>query len=453
MTRCAVLGAAGYVGTRLVAELTARGHQVRAMARGGGKWPGGVEPVEGDVRDPAAVASALDGVEVAYYLVHSLADADFAAVDRAAAATLAEQASGAGVRQLVYLGGIRPRDGEVSAHLASRAEVGDILLAGAVPALVLQASMIVGAGSASFEILRRTVPLSPLLLRPSWMRNRSQPIAIADVLHYLTAAAELTGPVHGAFDIGGPQLLSYHRLVQRYARIAGLPVRLPVPVPLPLWSHRLAGAAVGALTPVPAAVAESLLRSLEHDLPCADHEIARHIPDPPGGLTSFDRAVRQAGVDPERPPPGEDPFVDDRSVRTEAGPGRVWDVITGVGGDRGWHTVPLVWTVRGAIDQLLGGAGLHRGRPGELRPGDAVDSWTVEERDDERRLLVLRADLKMPGTARLRMSAEPDGAGAIYRQTVTFDSSGLGGTAYWYLQKPVHDLVFGLMAANIARRA
>jgi uncharacterized protein YbjT (DUF2867 family) len=459
MSRCLIMGATGYIGTRLVSRLVKAGHDVHAMVRtepAGSDLAGAVTIVEGDATNASDVSRAVDGMDIVFYLVHSLSRHDFAEVDRIAARILASASSAAAVGQIVYLGGARPADGlPTSEHLESRAEVGDILAAGVAPALVLQASMIIGDGSVSFELLRQLAEKSPLLPRAQWMARRSSPIAADDVLHYLAAAADLSTPVNGVFDINGPETLTYSELVQRCARTANRPWRIPVPAPL--WSHELSAQIAGLFTTVPSSLARPLLRSLEHDLDSADHRIAEHIADPPDGLTSVDQAMRAAHRHTASTVPPETEqqcYVDSRSTPSTSTPDELWDVITGVGGEQGWHTWPLVWELRGALDHLLGGIGLHRGRPANIRPGDTVDFWTVEERDDNARRLVLRADMKMPGTTTLTMSAvSDDGGDTRYQQTIRFWPHGATGHLYWLLQKPAHDLVFSTMARNIARHS
>lgn len=452
-----VIGATGYIGSRLIPRLLADGHVVYALSRTQSACPapaGPVTVVEGDATNATDVRRAVDGMDVVFYLVHSLSRQDFAEVDRTAAEILAAAGSAAAVQQIVYLGGARPVDGlPVSEHLASRAEVGDILAAGTAPALVLQASMIIGDGSASFELLRRLAENSPLLPRARWMSRRSRPIAADDVLHYLSAAANLSAPVNGVFDINGPETVTYYELVQRCARTANRPWRIPVPAPL--WSHELSALMAGLFTTVPSSVARPLLRSLEHDLDSADHRIDEHIAAPPAGLVGLDQAMRTAHRHTgSMVPPGTERhcYVDSRSLPSASTPDELWTVITGVGGEQGWHTMPLVWELRGALDHLFGGIGLHRGRPPHIGPGDAVDFWTVAERDDKARRLVLRADLKMPGETTLTMCAAGDDDGnSSYRQTIRFWPHGVTGHLYWLLQKPAHDLVFSTMARNIAR--
>jgi len=316
--------------------------------------------------------------------------------------------------------------------------------------------MIIGAGSTSFELLRGFAEASPVIPRPGWMDRRSRPIAVGDVLHYLRRAVGLPTAVNGAFDLNGPETVTYLELVQRCARVAGLPLRLPVPTPV--WSHDVAARLSGVLTSVPSLVAGPLLRSLEHDLCSTDNRIAEYIPAPAGGLTGVDRAMRLSRVRDIPPAAAADgdarSYVDSRSVACRATPDELWQVITGIGGSNGWYTIPLVWTLRGALDHAIGGVGLHRGRPRKIGPGDAVDSWTVEDRDDAARRLVLRADMKMPGATTMTMSATTDGAGMTrYVQTIRFRPAGTVGRLYWLAQRPVHDLVFSVMAGKLARRA
>ncbi|GAA3014015.1 SDR family oxidoreductase [Actinokineospora diospyrosa] len=440
MPTCLVLGAGGYIGVHLTAALTSAGHRVRALGR---SLDPGPDTIRADVLDEVALRAALRDVDVVYHLIHSMTGADFAATDAEIAHAVVTAAAQAGVRQLVYLGGPRPADGPVSAHLASRAQVGDIFLAAPTPALVLQASMIIGAGSASFELLARAARGGPVLPNPSYMSNRSRPIAIRDVLHYLVEAAE-QDPVNKLADIGGPDTVTYLDLVQRCARIAGLPKRLAVPVSLP-------PAVVAAVTPEP--LVRSLVESLRHDL--VPTEV---LPPPPGGATSVDRALRDAlGIPIPQGPPIDSPDLlrDRKTTRVRASRHKLWQVITDLGGSNGWHTVPGAWSLRGVLDHLVGGVGLHRGRPTTLTPGDTVDSWSVVERSDSTTELLLRTDMRLPGRAWLSLRAtdsdKPGESGL--EQTTWFEPYGFAGKLYWYAQKPAHDVVFGFMGSGIARTA
>ncbi len=353
------------------------------------------------------------------------------------AAALTGEAVRAGVRRIVYLGGITPRGQQLSRHLASRAEVGRILLAGSVPAIALQAAVIIGSGSASFEMLRYLTERLPVMVTPRWVRNRIQPIAVRDVLYYLTRAAELPGDVVGTFDIGGPDVLSYTRMMHEYAAVAELPPRVIIPVPvLTPW---LSAQWVNLVTPVPKAIAVPLMESLVNDVVCADHAIAQHIPDPPDGPIGYRRAVEPAlakirnldvptrwsdadqfGTEPSAPLltdpewSGGSLYTDRRERRSSADPARLWAVIEAIGGDHGWYSFPLAWSLRGWIDRLTGGVGLRRGRrdPHRLRAGEALDWWRVE-RIERPRVLLLRAEMRLPGRAWLELRVDQDEGGTV----------------------------------------
>src|SRR6202042_745242 len=298
-SRCLVTGASGYIGGRLVPELLAAGYPVRCMARDPGKlsdrsWSGTVEVAAADALDKTGVRRALEGVDVAYYLIHSLGTgASFEQRDRDAAGIFAEAAVSAGVRRIVYLGGIVPGDGSgLSPHLRSRAEVGDILLGGGVPVAALQAAVIIGSGSASFEMLRYLTERLPVMVTPKWVETRIQPIAVRDVLRYLVGCAALPPDISRRFDIGGPDVLTYAEMMRRYSRVAGLRPRVLVPVPL--LTPRLSSLWVGLVTPVPAGLARPLVESLRNEVVCSEHDIASHVPDPPEGPVPLDRAIALA---------------------------------------------------------------------------------------------------------------------------------------------------------------
>ena len=480
--RCAVFGATGYIGGRLVPELLAAGHQVRVLARTPAKldearWRDSVQVRRGDVLRADDVAAACADADVLYYLVHSLTRTDFDDVDRRAAALVAEQAAEAGVRRIVYLGGIVAPGQRLSRHLSSRAEVGRILLGGPLPAIAMQAAVIIGSGSASFEMLRYLTERLPVMVTPRWVRNRIQPIAVRDVLYYLTRAAELPPDVRGAFDIGGPDLLTYRQMMRDYAAVARLPRRAIILVPvLTPW---LSAQWVNLVTPVPRAIAVPLMESLVNDVICADHAIARHIPDPPGGLTGYRTAVElalarirdssvptrwsdadQLGREPSSPLPtdpawsGGSLYVDQRERPTRADPATLWAVIESIGGEHGWYSFPLAWSLRGWIDRLAGGAGLRRGRrdPHRLHAGEALDWWRVE-RIERPNTLVLRAEMRLPGRAWLELSVDTDSRGTIYRQRAVFEPHGLAGHLYWKAIAPFHALIFGGMTRNITGAA
>ncbi|PWK90647.1 uncharacterized protein YbjT (DUF2867 family) [Lentzea atacamensis] len=473
--RCLVTGATGYLGGRLVPRLLAEGHQVRCLVRSPEKlrdvpWATDVEIVRGDVLDD--LGEAMRDVEVVHYLVHSLHSKDFADADREAAENTARAAARAGVRRIVYLGGLHPEGVPLSPHLASRKEVGEVFLRSPVPAVVLQAAVIIGSGSASFEMLRYLTERLPVMVTPRWVHNRIQPIAVRDVLRYLVGATSLDA--NRTFDVGGPDVLTYLEMMLRYARVAGLPKRrvLPVPVLTPgLSSHW-----VNLVTPVPRSIAKPLIESLVHEVVCREHDIRELLP---GENVGYDKAVelaltksRDADVEtrwsgastpgaPSEPLPtdpdwsGGSVYTDERERRTEATPERLWEVVEGIGGERGWYSFPLAWAIRGWLDRLVGGVGLRRGRrdPHRLHVGEALDFWRVEE-VERGRLLRLRAEMKVPGKAWLELRvAEGERGGSTYRQRAVFVPKGLAGHLYWAVVWPFHGVVFGGTVRNIANEA
>ena len=480
---CLVTGATGYVGGRLVPQLLDAGHRVRVLTRSPRKlrdvpWAARVEVAEGDAADADAVRRACEGVDVAYYLVHSLgAGPAFEDHDRTAAGVMAGAARSAGVGRLVYLGGLEPADEELSPHLRSRAEVARILLASGVPTVVLRAAVVVGSGSVSFEILRHLTERLPVMVTPRWVHSRVQPIAVRDVLRYLVGCATLPADVHRCFDIGGPDVMDHATMMRRYAEVTGLPRRRILPVPVSTVS--LSSHWVGVVTPVPASIARPLVESLRNTVVCSEHDIAEYVPDPPEGLLGFDEAVRLAvqkvrsnAVDtrwtgasvpgaPSDPLPtdpewaGGSLYLDERTRETDAAPEALWRVVEGIGGEAGWYSFPLAWEVRGWLDRAVGGVGLRRGRrhPSDLYVGEALDWWRVEELD-EGRLLRLRAEMRVPGLAWLEFHVERAASGRTrLRQKATFHPFGLAGRLYWWSVSPFHGIVFGSMVRNLCRAA
>ncbi|WP_091531640.1 SDR family oxidoreductase [Microlunatus soli] len=476
-----VTGASGYVGGRLIPELLSAGYRVRALARhpetlADRPWRPSIEVVGGDARRADQMRSALDGVQIAYYLIHAMGSgAHYDARDRHLARTFAEAARGAGVGRIVYLGGMHPRDEVLSPHLESRREVGEIFLSSGVPSIVLQAAVIIGSGSASFEMLRYLTERLPVMIAPTWLRTRIQPIAIRDVLYYLVAVAGLADDHNRTFDIGGPDVLTYQQMIQRYARAVGLPSRLIGTVPwLTPW---LASHWVGLVTPVPATIAKPLVLSLTHEVTRKEDDLDRLLPGPPRQLIGFDRAVELAlqkiqdydvsttwssanyvGA-PSDPLPddpdwaGGDLYVDDRRTEVDASPADLWSVIEEIGGRAGWHSWRLGWLARGLMDRLVGGPGLRRGRrhPTKLETGDPLDWWRVEQIIPGE-LLRLRAEMKLPGLAWLELIIETDDAGrTFFRQRALYHPYGLLGHLYWLAVTPFHGVVFGGMQRNIAR--
>ena len=480
--RCLVTGATGYVGGRLVPQLLAAGHSVRVMVRDPQKlrdfpWVDQVEVAVADATDADAVQRAMNGMEVAYYLLHSLGSGpDFEATEVRMARTFAEAAAGAAVRRIVYLGGLT-HDTDLSAHMRSRQEVGDVFLTGPVPTIALRAAVIIGSGSLSFEMVRYLTERLPAMVTPKWVKTRTQPIAVRDVLRYLVACASLPQTLNRSFDIGGPDVLTYEEMMQGYARAAGLRRRLIVNVPV--LTPRLSSRWVGVVTPLPVAVSKPLVDSLRNESVCQEHDIAKYIADPAEGLLGFEDSVllaleriREARVTtrwsqasvagaPSDPLPtdpawaGGSLYTDHRSAPVDATPGQLWRIIEGVGGQNGWYSFPFAWELRGLLDRLVGGVGLRRGRrdPQRLMVGESLDFWRVEEIIPGE-LLRLRAEMKMPGLAWLEMRVlRGENGETIYDQRAVFHPRGLAGHAYWWSISIFHAIVFGGMVRNIGKAA
>lgn len=467
----------------MVPELLAAGHDVRVMVRDERKaqahgWSGDVEIAVADAAERDQVAAALDGIDVAYFLLHSIGTGkDFAETERGIAETFAAEAKRAGVRRIVYLGGMVPEGEELSQHLRSREEVGDVLLESGVPTAVLQAGIVIGSGSASFEMLRYLTERLPVMVTPTWVHSKVQPIAVRDVLRYLVGCADLPTDVNRRFDIGGPDVLTYLEMMQRYAAVADLPKRRVLPVPV--LSPGLSSHWVGLITPVPASLARPLVESLKNTVVASDRDIADHIPDPPEGLIGFDRSVElaltkirnldvptrwssasTAGAPSEALPTDPDwaggsLYKDERTREVDASPTHLWSVIEGIGGHNGWYSWGLAWSIRGMIDRIVGGPGLRRGRRNEkeLIVGDALDFWRVEDTDD-RSFLRLRAEMKLPGLAWLELQVgSTDGGTTTFHHRALFHPKGLFGHLYWWSVLPFHGIVFGSMQRNIATAA
>lgn len=468
-----VVGATGYIGSRLVPRLLDAGHDVRVLARTPGRvaahpWAGRVDVVPGDAQDPADVTRACTGTDAVVHLVHAMDGPGYADRDRAAAHALADGAAAAGVRRIVYLGGLQPDDDarRVSTHLRSRREVGDILLAGPVPAAVLRAGIVVGTGSASFEMIRHLTETAmggpPVLPLPDRAWNRIQPVAVDDVLHALAGCLDLPDDVDRAFDIGGPDVLTYRGLMSGYAAEAGL-VR-PFPLPVPLSAPRLTARAVAALTPVARGLAEPLVESMRHELVADPGDIAdldALIGPPPGGHTPYRTAVRRAldGVGDAGPGPADAPGSGPVSWETtdtqevDAPAAAVWSVVETLGGEHGWYTVPGTATLTGVLDVLAGGPGnlprRHSTGPPRLVTGEPLDRWVIETVEPGTRL-VLRAASRLPGTAHLELRVRPTGRlTSRYEQTLRFRPHGLAGRLAWLAAYPTQRFVFAVMAQTL----
>jgi uncharacterized protein YbjT (DUF2867 family) len=477
--RIVVFGATGYIGARLVPKLLSAGYSVRAVSRSLVKLQGchwadhkNVELMDADVLDPAALTAACSDCETAYYFVHSMnpQHKDFADADRRAAHNMVLAAEAAALKRIIYLGGLGEQSDDLSHHLRSRAEVAAILRSGGVPVTVLRAAMIIGSGSASFEILRYLVDRLPFMITPRWVRTESQPIAIRNVLTYLVECLKNEATAGRVFDIGGPEVVTYQQLMDIYAEEAGLHKRLVVPVPY--FTPRLSSYWIHLITPVPAYIARPLADGLRNPAVCQDSRIERLIPQE---LIACRRAIRLAitslqhqqveshWTDAGAMPPAEwfnsqdaqwaggTVYEDKRSLAVEATPYELWVPIVRLGGDTGWYYGNWLWRLRGIMDRLVGGVGLRRGRRHmtHLKPGDALDFWRVSAVEPGKRLLLV-AEMKLPGKAILEFKIEPIGNGKINLvQTAKFLPAGLTGLLYWWLVTPLHNLVFGGMLRGI----
>lgn len=481
----AVIGATGYVGGRLVPELVGAGHSVRCVARNPGRldrveWRDSVDVVAGDVLDAESLRAAFDGVDVVYYLVHAMGSSDdFERTDRLGAENTAAAAAAAGVSLIVYLGGLGEDDhDQLSEHLTSRHEVGRVLAAGPVPVTELRAAVIIGSGSASFEMLRHLDEVLPVMVCPRWVTHtRCQPIAIADVLHYLVAVLALPGEGHQVYEIGGPDVLTYRDMLDTYASVAGL--RRRVVLPVPLLTPRLSSHWVNLVTPLPYGLARPLIDSLVNDVVVGPgRDIRRVVPHEPIRLDeAIERALARVkdlavttswmdsapgrGHGPATPMP-QDPswaggtvYADLQEVRTVASPETLFAVVSGVGGDRGWYVGRPLWALRGWADKVVGGVGMRRGRrhPDHLRVGDALDFFRVEAIDPPH-VLRLRAEMKVPGDAWLEwhISGDPEGT-SVLAQRARFRPRGVAGRAYWWVLLPIHAVMWRLLARRLAAAA
>jgi uncharacterized protein YbjT (DUF2867 family) len=471
--RILVVGASGYVGGRLAARLLAQGHTVRLASRDPRglleRFPG-AEVIRIDLLEPQTLPAALEGIELAYYLAHSMAggEAGFEQRDRDAARAFARAAKAASVGHIVYLGGLGDPSRELSPHLASRQQVGAELAAHGVPVTEFRAAIVIGSGSASFELLRSLVEHLPVMITPRWVRTLCQPIAIRDVLDYLVGAAGHPERA-GIVGIGGPDVLSYAEMMHTYARLRGMR-RLMIPVPV--LTPRLSSYWCSLVTPVPSAIAKPLIEGLRNEVVVRD-------PGPAAAFgietTPFELAVQRAiersdghevettwfdslGV-PGRPDLSEmgsrEGMIVDRQRRSVAAPAAVtFAQIERLGGETGWPFANLLWGLRGLMDRAVGGPGMRLGRrdPEHVRVGDAVDFWRVEAvRRPE--LLRLRAEMKVPGRAWLQYEVVGDEAGSQVIQTAFFEPKGLSGRLYWYVLLPAHLLIFRGSIRALVRRA
>ena len=474
--RICLTGATGYVGGRLLSVLERAGYRVRCVARRPenlrSRLSETTEAVRGDLLDAESLAKAMCGQDVAFYLVHSMGSSgDFAEEERQCAQNFADAAREAGIRRIIYLGGLGVDGAELSEHLSSRREVGDILRESRVPVIEFRASIIIGSGGVSFEMVRALVERLPLMVTPRWVSVPAQPIAINDLLEYLRLAITIPVDGHRTFEIGGADVVSYGGLMREYARLRGL---RRVMLPVPMLTPRLSSLWLGLVTPVYARVGRKLIDSLRNPSVVNDPAALKEFPVRPLGvqdaiaaaMRNEDRDVAQTRWSDALSSSGEQRswggvrfgtrLVDRRSISLSTTPQEAFEPIRRIGGDTGWYFGNSLWRIRGFIDLLVGGVGVRRGRrdPFDLAVGDAVDWWRVEQYEPGR-MVRFCAEMKLPGRAWLQFEVTPseDGQGSVIHQTAEFDPVGLGGLAYWYLVWPVHAAVFRGMIRGIAKAA
>ncbi|MFO1518343.1 MAG: DUF2867 domain-containing protein [bacterium] len=469
-----ITGATGYVGGRLLKALEQKNLPLRCLTR----HPEFLHPnphcptevMKGDVLDPESLKQAMTGVHTAYYLVHSLGSAgSFIEEDRRGALHFSRAAKEAGVQRIIYLGGLGEGRSGLSDHLKSRQEVGECLREGGVPVIEFRASIIIGSGSLSFEMIRALVERLPLMTTPSWVKTPAQPIAIEDVIDYLVAALDLTGGQHRIFDIGGADVTSYKEIMQEYARQRNLRRWM---IPVPVLTPNLSSLWLAWVTPLYARVGKKLIEGIRNATLVKNPEALETFPVRPMGIReSIARALKNedqefaqthwsdalSSVGPRRHWGGirfKNRLVDSRTLSVPVPPEDAFRPIQRIGGKTGWYYADFLWRIRGFLDRLAGGVGLRRGRRDseDLSPGDALDFWRVEVFEPPHRLL-LQAEMKLPGRAWLEFEVEKSGQGSLLRQTALFDPVGLRGLLYWYLLYPLHQIIFAGMLKKIADKA
>jgi uncharacterized protein YbjT (DUF2867 family) len=471
--RILLTGASGYVGGRLLRALEAHGERVRCLARHPGYLAQRVAPVTevvaGNVLNAESLTDAFREVDVAYYLVHSMGSTgDFEQEDRRGAENFAAAAAAVGARRIIYLGGLGSGK-DLSPHLRSRQEVGRILRESGVPTIEFRASIVIGSGSLSFEMVRTLVNRLPVMITPRWVRTAAQPIAIEDLIQYLVAALEVSLDNSEVLEIGGADQVSYGGIMREYARQRGLK-RLMIPVPL--LSPWLSARWLGLVTPLYARVGRKMLDSVRNSTVVQDERVLDLFPIRPRGiadaveraLKSEDTVIAETRWSDALSSKGASRswagtrflsrIVDSRTVRVPSPQAAAFAPIRRIGGTAGWYYSDWLWQLRGFLDLLVGGAGTRRGRrdPDHVLPGDTIDFWRVEAVEPDQRLR-LQAEMKLPGRAWLEFEVTPDGDGSVIRQTAVFDPVGLLGLAYWYALYPIHRFVFRGMLDGIARAA
>jgi uncharacterized protein YbjT (DUF2867 family) len=447
---------------------------VRDPARLQGRdWLGNVEVVRGDVLDPPSLSAVMQDVDVAYYLIHSMGnEQNFHERDMAAARAFGQAAKAAGVQRIVYLGGLGDPDSDLSMHLRSRQQTGDVLRQAGVPVTEFRAAVIVGSGSISFEMIRYLTERVPIMVCPTWVYTRIQPISIRNVLDYLVAALETPASSGKIIEIGGADVLTYGEMMTRYANVRGLHRWL---VPVPVLTPRLSSYWVHLVTPIPATIARPLIEGLRSEVVVRDR-LAREL-FPNIRLLDYANSVRaalakleagevetawsgalatsQGDIPPVILTIHEGMVMEQRQLLVEASPAAVFRSFTSLGGETGWLYMNWAWQLRGILDRLVGGVGMRRGRrdPQDLRVGDPLDFWRVEAIEPDQ-LMRLRAEMKVPGRAWLQFQArlQPDGR-TLLSQTAFFAPKGLFGWLYWYVLYPIHGFIFSGMISRVAERA
>lgn len=472
-----VAGATGYIGGRLVPELMTRGYRVRLMVRAESpehreRWPE-AEVAVADALEPSAVAQALDGVDTAYYLIHSMLIGmhRFEDMDIQAARNFSEAAEQAGVRRIIYLGGLGDTQTTLSPHLASRARVAEEFRRGRVPTTILRAAIILGSGSASYEMINHLVRRIPLFFVPKWAKTQCQPIGVRDVIKTLVGVLEQPETANRTFDIGSPDVLSYEQILKIHAEVLGRKRKF---VPSPVSNIRFYSYITSLLTPVPAAITWCLMESVTHDVVCQENDILELLPFrrisckealvlalsreeqdavhtrwsdsyPP----DYELAIKLSEIE------GAPAYTSSYSLVTSKTADSLFKSISHIGGKKGWFHSTFLWRIRGGMDRLLRGVGTTRGRrsASTLRVNDVVDFWRVEKISCPRQLL-LRAEMKVPGYAWLEFRVDPI-SGDKNRLSVTayYDTKGLWGRTYWYIFLPFHHFIFNDLIRQIERRS
>jgi uncharacterized protein YbjT (DUF2867 family) len=465
-------GATGYVGGRLLRRIEQDGLPVRCLCRNPealrSRVAPGTELVRGDLLQPASLGVAFSGVDVAFYLVHSMNVAEkFEAEEAVSAANFARAARDAGIRRIIYLGGLAKGD-NLSRHMRSRAETGNILRSSAIPVLEFQASVIIGSGSASFEMIRALVERLPVMITPRWVNTAAQPIGIEDVIEYLAAATRL--PLQGnlTVEIGGSDVTSYVGIMREFARQSKLRRWF---LRVPFLSLSLSSRWLTLITPVYASIGRCLIESVRNPSVVRSSTARELFAVRPMGIT---RAIERALANEHRAAvesrwcdarahrgqrsgasePGRALLTNEQTIRVALTPDQAFSPICRIGGKTGWYYGNVLWRIRGLIDLLSGGVGMRRGRadPETPHPGSTLDFWRVELYEPGR-LLRLFAEMRAPGRAWLEFRAEPDGPSTVLRQTAQFEPRGLVGLLYWYLLWPVHELMFRGMLRRLAAAA